>query len=224
MKPFSSLNEHEIAALDFDQFERYVAYECAERGIRLLPPVRPSRPKAEPIAPDSAYYVVGGLEFERYDDAVEVAALANTKPRVALKHHWEYKNSAARYVIDGRELTPLSVETRPAMTPTQFANLPSQVEPDDSGIDEEIAEYDQIVERREAVRKELAARLKSAQLKVTREITLRTEFEAYLELADNDREIAWRFFERARAPTLMEFPELRDELRGADLSALELPR
>lgn len=76
MKLIGDLTDRNIATLSEDEVEAFIDRECAEDGVRLLPP-QPEPPEPLGVAADVPVFVVGDFKFYTEEDAQRVAALVN---------------------------------------------------------------------------------------------------------------------------------------------------
>lgn len=220
MQTIAELDEAQLIALTEPELENLIDIECAERGIPMLPP-EPVLPE-EPLIPyDIVAFSIGHWEFKNREDAEAVAALVNGKPRA--KYSYDYKladNDFVGWTIEERaqiaEKPILSAVQRLA---TKADRLKHKAAKDE--YDRLRNEHREILDKRAEVGDEVRERYWAALRRQRARDEHRAYFARYLEMANGDRRVAFRFFEKSYGFILQTYPELRAELEPPPVEAAE---
>lgn len=212
MKNFDDLSDAELIALTEEEIRYYIDAQCAEEGIRLLPPGGPPvKPDKGTTADDLELWEIAGHHFRDRDDAERVAiAIGQTKSRMSLEYisgpSYRKKAVPATDSVSGVSLVRvLSQERHAAM-----AQLIEEQEQALKTFNERQREYDKITTERARIVTYTHDKLNKARLRHQRRENLKTQFARYIELARGDREIAARFLAKAE-------PDAREVLAGEDI-------
>jgi hypothetical protein len=211
MKYVKDLTDAELVTLTEAQLDNLIDLECAERGIPMLPP-EPLLADEEPLEFDSTAYVVGHFEFRERADAEAVVELINSKPRAKYNYVGSpfYESEFAGWTFEERA----AFTEKPIMSAVQrLATKAERVKRknEKEEYDRRRESYTKILNQREEVGEEVRERYWQA-LRTQRDRTqCREQFEHYLRIAEGNRSIAFRFFEKSYGHQLVQYPELRDE-------------
>ncbi len=207
MKPFNSLTQAELIALTEEQVKHYVDLACAEQGIPLLPDSAPVEPKPS-HAPDMVVYLVGGVHFQRAQDAQDVADCIAAFNRFSLQYQG-YRWSLPQYAqVD---LTPVTVTEVKTYSETEINRVQASIEQfakDKARYDEDRTAYNKVVEQRKTVIDEIQKEIEQAYSDKRKHDRMVADYNRYLELANGDRKIALRFLDNANIRAQEIAPEL----------------
>jgi hypothetical protein len=210
MKNLNDLTDAELVALPEGELERFIDLECAERGIPMLP-IEPELPEEPRIDYDLVAFTIGHWSFQDRADAEAVATLVNGKPRA--KYTYNYKssdNDFAGWTIEDRaQITETPVLSAAKRLETKAVRLAHKAAKDE--YDRQHGIYREILDKRAEVGDELRERYWTALRRQRDRDEHRRHFARYLEMANGDQSIAYRFFERSYTSALNDFPELRAE-------------
>lgn len=229
MTRIDDMTDAEVAQLTDTQMQKLIDLECAEEGIPLAsePISLPPPPMLE--ADTEVFEINGCFAFEREEDARRVAKLIDGSVRLELAHDWKPVHPAAKRYIKDRTFDPISLLVSRVMSLAQYERCKVELASDArarEAAEEQRADHKLVAEQRAKIENRVRDECLAARARVARREFLRSEFDRYLELADNDRTIAMRFFEKAYSSDIdrTDRLSLRDELAGEDLSHLRAPR
>jgi hypothetical protein len=210
MKTVNDLTESELVALSDEELERYIDIECAERGVPMLPPE--PIPPSEPFIPyDVIAYTVAHFDFQNREDAEAVAAIINGKPRARYESTYpHYEQRFVGWSVQERA----HVEEKPILSTAQQMATKAEREKhaaDKKAYDEQYTEYRKILGDRSDVGDEVRERRWTALRSHRDRDENRARFAHYMTMADGNRSIAYRFFEKSYGHELVKYPELRSE-------------
>lgn len=213
MKTLNNLTEAELIALTEETLERLIDIECAERGIPMLP-AEPMLTDEEPLEYDCIAYTISGYsyEFRERADAEAVAQLINGKPRAKYTYNGSpfYENEFAGWTLEERaSVSEKAIMSASQRLATKAERLKRKKEKEE--YDRLHGEFVKILNQRNEVGEEVRDRYWGALRRQRDRDEHRAHFARYLQLADGNREIAYRFFEKSYGFALTEYPELRTE-------------
>lgn len=190
MKPFNTLTQTELAVLTEEEIQQYVDYHCAEKGIPL---VFTTIEKPESLKSNSDITLWSFKEFT-VDEEVgkQIAQL--------LADNNQYKKD---YRSDSYTLTTSEYEiSRPVIVRTKSPQLIAQEAVEKSKLTREWKAYNeaqdiqkQAMDDRQKLIDELYDVIYAARSFVNNKAVLIAAFDKYMLMANNDRDIAKRFFE-----------------------------
>ncbi len=226
MKPFDELSESELASLTGDQIRRYYDYVCAEGGIGFLPdePVKPAPPV---FTPDTQVFNVGSyLHFTDEDEAAKVAQVINgCVSRVDTE--WTHIPGGSGYggaSKMGNRPDQLTVSPTKVFSEALYSSIRQDLETAKEAerqYDRDRKEYDKVREARDKATEWMRERIADANDAQYKRERLRNEFHRYLDLADSNREIAWRFLCNAHSDAERMVPELAPPIQAPATIASE---
>ncbi len=193
MKRFNELTELEIKDLTYDELDKYVLIECAEKGIQIVD--RPKSPVYEKeLEKDLITYSIGGgvsiyIKFTSKDEADRLAELLNGfESIVDMSNKRIYFSEPSYSFSKERERENDKITKQNNAIKSEY-NLLRQ-------------EYDQFVEKKEVEQEAIYEKYNSIVRKYDRLDMIKRKYnETYLPLSDNNEEIAKRFLEDAFAIT-----------------------
>jgi hypothetical protein len=214
MKNFNDLTKAELAELSHDDIVRYINLACAEEGIPLVPEL-PEKPIEPSIVPDKEYYSIAGHTLATMEDAEKVQRVFNG---IVVYSENYSKRCGNLHVYDPDERSwndPTKIIPIKAMSNELYAQRLKEVESYKTakGEYDRIEEkFKKIKEQRKSVEESHWAIYRDAvEWKSDMEQAKRT-FAQYLELADGDKGIAWKFLVKANEYIEETYPDLKAEL------------
>lgn len=197
MKYFREYEPDELLALTTEEVERLVDLECAHRGVALIP-ASPAPPTEVQAGPDVTVYNAGGAMFKDEADALKVCDLLNSLPKL------ETYYLGTGYSYSGPQGVRLG-DRETAESPTQSTYW-TEAHHDKHRVsiaaykeakatyDKDRKAYESALTERTAVAEEIAAVRHTAQDELDTAALVRREFERYLDLADQSRDVALKFY------------------------------
>jgi hypothetical protein len=219
MKSFDELTDDEVVELTDELVNYYIDRECAEEGIKLLPPGGPPiKPNKGTTEDDLELYEIAGHYFRDRDEANSIAfALGQAKTRMTLDYisgpSYRKKAVPASDPVSGVSLVRVLSQERHA----QLAQLINEQEAELKTFNDRQREYDKIVQARQTVVTRVHARVREARNALRRREDLAAQFERYLTLANGDRLVAARFLRRAEPDVDQILPNLPVELSTPEI-------
>jgi hypothetical protein len=208
MKPFNTLTQLELATLTDEQINTYVDYSCAEKGVPLVFTVIE---QPESLKSNSDITLWNFKEFTVDEETGKQIAqlLADSN---------QYKKE---YRSDSYTLTTSEYEiSRPVIVRTKSPQLVAQEAVEKSKLTREWNAYNeakdiqqQAMEDRQKLIDELYDEIYKARSFVNSRNSLMAAFDKYMAMANNDREIAKRFFENTYSNAQYEL--IREYILGA---------
>lgn len=196
----------ELLVLDNQQIASVIDLECAFEGVPLLPPC-PSEPEEPKFEPDATIYEVAGYKVKTPEEA---SLIMETLTKCQL---WD-TNSKGSYPNYINVLSPLSdynkpkIETKQVYTPETYDVIRTDHEAYSAAktrYDEAKKLYDNAYKEREDIAKDVWARVNEAHDEAGHVQFLKNEFNRYLELAQNNKQIAMNFLKKAHeVPEVLE--------------------
>lgn len=211
MKRFEELTREELAVLTDEQRQYYIDFACAERGIPFLPP-KPADPKTKKPVRDSVLYSLNLGYFLNAIDAQDVLDYVKKKG---------YKLADTRYLsgpsyeikYEPRRIENCEISRTEAYSPAvaeQYKSVIEEAEKSKKAYEDELAEYNNVRESREKIESEIDEKISTAYSFLEKRQYYVGVFNRYLEMANNDRETAVRFFTEAYGSRVPQ--EIMDEL------------
>lgn len=196
-KPFDSLSDAEVVALNDEQVKFYMDLACAEDGAPLLPP--DPGPEPEPIEKvrDVTVYSVEGIHFATQEAAQEVAALLATLPRVDLTYArgGHYSDQVAK-----PDTGAVATSSTQAYSLAGWDQARERVTAHNSKVEQyekDREAYNKAAETRSRVTEWISTRIREAHESEWTRGRMEAEFERYVALAEGDRAMARRFLLKA---------------------------
>lgn len=211
MKRIDELLEAELVALDDDMIQRYIDYECALEGVPMLPPTPGLEPEKTFPGPDAKVYKIGEFMTRDSEHASRIMEALTSGQLVQADYDRDYNNKYLKALNPGEYSYP-KIETAVYHSPEQW----DRIKDDHSKFSVKKSEwenlkktYDNALKERAGVTKKVFDLIQDARDRSYNRDRLRAEFARYLELAEDNRQIALNFLEKVK--DLSEFPELRAE-------------
>jgi hypothetical protein len=194
IKPFDDLTDPELLAIDDETRRYYVDRECAEAGIKLLPPGGPPvKPDDEAVRDDGTVYAVGGFYFSDPDNARRVAEFVKAVPHRCTREYIHGAGYRHRLEPDDGEVrvgteTCLSRERANSMRERISASEEAKAE-----YTKAKTEYDTIVISRRDVETRIGGKISEVWHRKRALDRILAEWDRYTVLANGDETIARRF-------------------------------
>lgn len=193
MKTFYDLTEEEKLTLTSEQVQYYAKIDCASRGIIL--PQKPINKLKEVVAPSQKYYQVGYESFvfetdkeaQDYIDAKSKALQVKT-----IGNNYDSKN---QYVSE-RHSDYKEIKSTILYSKEEAADLKSVLEYN-AETSKEWSEYDKALVEYNKIERFIWDEIEEIQYKNSRIAYYDKVYNDYLELAQNDENMAWAFFDKA---------------------------
>ncbi len=190
---FAGMTEEQIANLSDEEIAAIVDYECAEAGIKLVPPL--PEPPAQPTPPDLVLYHVPDMIFINRDDAEKVRAMAMSMERCTVGCvSWDWNGPQIK-----KPPEDILISEKVAYSRTAYDQRKVELErytADKKRYDAAIKEHEDAVRGRKSVVDEVRERINEASEAVYMKQRLRATFAQYLALAKGDREMALAFMRK----------------------------
>lgn len=195
MTRFEDLSNEEILALEEREIERYIDLECAVEGVGLMPkpPVKPT--KAE-TTKDLTLFYVGGLYLKDADEARELQGVLN---ELSI---WDTKYVGGQYYdkIGYKKKEKFTVSEDLYYSQEQYDKCEGDIDQYNKEVEEYNKldrEYRDLQSKRRDIAKEIYNKVEALRQKETEKIRMLEKFNYYLELAENDPKIAYKFLASA---------------------------
>lgn len=205
MKRFIDLTDKEVYALTPEEVGYWIDLECAFEGIPLLPK-EPVEPPAEKFHPDMTVYVVGGVNFANFEDASKFCKWVNNSARFDLEY-----THGPRYEKIAKEPRPIEVSSLNVFSVGGW-NVVKDEAKKYSKLHNEYSEakreYDAIAKKRNVVVDRVNRVIDEVNTAERNRRRVQEKFNRYLELANNEREIALKFLIDAQPDAKEILPEL----------------
>ncbi len=228
MQRFYELSDKEVRELTDDQMQDWINIECAHEGAPMLPPVPPEPVRPSEMQPDTVYYRVVSDDASWSASAVatftdEADAIGLVAAMRGLKSLGMSKSTAANsdYQVVSESPPELTVKRLEGFTEAHndaIASLAHEYGEKKNVYDEARAARDKAAKARDAVASSLWRRWHETRDQHIRNEHKRVEFGEYMEIAGNDRSMAYAFLLKAHPDFPEDYPELHKEF---DPSAIE---
>jgi len=217
MKPFDTLNEHELRALTADQVSTYIDLLCAEDGVPLLP-FLPPKPTAEWPEPDAtAFYIkLGyhdvGIQFPTSEDAAKILDALMKVEVVSLSYITTPSNKTSEAM--SRERPRFEMTSKPVYSAALYDTTKTQMaeaKRDEDAYNLALAKYNKAVEARQRIVDWVNKTIEEAFVTQRERDDLTQQYERYLVLSEGNRKIAWNFLLKAESKAKQVLPTLAEE-------------
>jgi hypothetical protein len=202
MKTFWDLTKDEIVGLTSDQIARYIDIDCAEQGVSLLPDLPPA-PIYEKPAKDCVVYSVDNFDVSTPEEAnVILDALGKVR---LLKLDYDYGNYSDQYISDTRNVDVPDVKKVQVYSAKLYNSIRNDLKSyseKKNAYEREQKEYSKILSERSRISDAIWNKYNEVTEEFQNREYMKKEFAKYLDLADGDKEIAMRFFDKAYADKL----------------------
>lgn len=223
MKRIFDLSKAELVALTTEEVNRYIDVECAIESIPLLP-AKPVEPSIVKPSPDTTIYTIGDFNFLDVSQAQAVVDLIQTLDPYAT----EYVGTSTfgyALTIKEKDKSHLAIGSSSVYAQDYWNEVKDQVAAHAKSkkeYDDAQSEYKSIEKERKEIEDRVWERVNDAQAEASRIKSLKEKFERYIDLADGDKHMAWKFLTNADPGALVRadeiFPE-HDEPKDANASA-----
>lgn len=204
---FGALSDEEVIALTDEQIERFVDYECAIRGVPLLPVQEPVAPvKVQPVK-DVEVFKVGEFSFTTNEDAISVARYIGQFVRLKIEYANDYRNR----IVRPDNTAEIVIQTERHFSPEEWERQRLAVTAEQAAehrYETERREYDDIAKKRRDATRSILDRIEDVRDRSRERMRMQHEFDRYLELAGGDRSVAARFLAAAKPSARDLLPEL----------------
>ena len=212
MKPFDELSDFEKSQLFPDEIEFYINLECAMQGVELLPSKAPVAPDKGEIEGDITVWRVAGYYFRKREQAaaVQTAILGNCPVDDSYLPGGDYTRKTI-----GTYTPQVQVTEETWYSPKRWAAVKDRVAKYDAAVNAyktELATYERIANARQSIEERITGAIDDAVCRIRRQEKMKTIIEQYLELAQDDREIALGYLRKVYPDIEADNPELLAEL------------
>lgn len=216
MESIYNMNKEQILGLSPESVKNLIDYECALQGVRLLPDL-PQEPARVEITPDQVAYKVGEFVFANSEDAVRVmeAITSVALYRTEYPGRGDYSTNLIKPVTSDDYYFPKMSRIN-VFSPLAWDACKGKVAESaklKSYYDEAKTEYDAVCEAREGIAADITELISTIRAEKRRYDFYVAEFHRYLELAENNTQVAANFLTAAYKNIDTEFPELLEELK-----------
>lgn len=201
MEPFEGMSDAGIAALDHDGVEDEIDLACAREGVKLIR--RPVEPEYPNIGTDVTYHRVrADVLFATVEEATAFAEVVNQAEGKRNTKYTELPGPGWNHVevITDEPPEPPSVTQARAYSKERFNGHIDDLarrERMKAEHNKALSEYNQAQTDRNKLAEPIRERHEEACERIHYRARLQKEFEGYLVLAKNDREIAMNFLKKA---------------------------
>ena len=196
MKRLESYNDAELAKFTEKDIADLVDFECAHEGIRLVPP-KPVKPIDGLPEPDVTVYKISEIRLTDYTEAQQLINLANNcKSKVTV----DWRSSYNRRYISGRQ-QDINYKERKYYSEKLYEDIATDIaclKERKEAYENLESEYKNILRDRDAIAKKVEKAIQESKRKDQRVARLKTEFHRYVQLAEGNQTIAWKFLMDAR--------------------------
>lgn len=217
MKSIYDMSKEEVLGLSPESIANLIDYECATRGIRLLPSL-PVAPELSKIEPDLNVYEVCGFAFTSPGDALAVLDILGSSElyRTVNPGSGDYSTKILKTVDTGDYYYP-EIESVKVFSPELWEKVKAEKTANTERkrvYDAAKAEYDDAIKDRQAIIDDVTELIAVIRAEKRKYDFYVSEFYRYLELAEGNAVIAANFLTAAYRSLIEEFPELLEELKG----------
>jgi len=210
MRRYMDLTEQEVLDLTGEEINHYIDIECAVEGKPLLPPL-PEPPGKPPAGPDEIWYVIQGLSGSILFPSSKALSCVIEAIMECGAQHKVYLPNGDYSAFRVEPLSHLVIEPIPVFSEEAWAERAkdSASYQERQKLYERLkANYDEVVEAREPIVNNVVDYFNTIIAHHAKKNEIRETFKRYLELADNDAEIAMNFMEK----TIEIQDDIKDEL------------
>lgn len=207
MKPFNTLSQVELATLNEEEINTYVDYSCAEKGVPLVFTVI-QQPESLKSGSDITL-----MSFEGFTVDEETGRKINQILADNNQYKKDYRSEVYNLAVSEYDVVkPKLVRTKSPQLVAQEAVEHAKLTREWKAYNEACDIQSQAMEDRQKIINELYDAIYSARSFVNNKTSLIAAFDKYMSMANNDREIAKRFFENAYSASQYEL--IRDYILG----------
>jgi hypothetical protein len=192
MKRLNDYTEAELIALTTEQIAALVDLECAHQGVPLTIE-RPASPKDKLPQRDQYVYRIDPVTFFDEADAREVLTLINSKKR-ATNCYCEGARYTEQYVTEDLSTEGFSTQCYYSEdTYRRNKGTIAAASSESEAYKEQLREYQELCNKRSEIADEVYDKRSEALAKQRRLEALRVAYWRYVDLAQGNEEIAWKF-------------------------------
>ena len=217
IKLLKDYTDVELTELGHDDKHQLFLVECADRGIALpasVPAFMASPEDRDDLKPDTTIYRVGNLYGNAYylstiEEAQEVASLLS---RTAINVSYDYRSHGDNiYHITVTERDrDLEVSPMQVYSTDKYAGFKEELDQynkQKESVDKNNTRRSQILEQHTKLMGEIDDAIYEAQRNVTRLQEFHDIFKQYLDMANNDHQVAVRFLLNAHYSEITEYDD-----------------
>jgi hypothetical protein len=214
MKRIYEMTENEKLDLTDEEVARLIDYECALDGVPMLPPDPGPKPQRVEMNPDCRVYEIAGFMVKEADAAAKILeAFQGAQLYREAYPSGDYSTKYLNPLLAGDYNLP-KIETKQIHSAEQWDQIKGSWEQSKAATtqwDSINTLYQKALKERAATSDSVWEQIRNARSDRYSRNQLREEFARYLDLADGNRGIAYRFLEKAKSTALADFPELQEE-------------
>lgn len=229
MKTIKDMAHEEVVALTQTELDRLVRLACAVDGVRL-PGAAPEKPEAPKVERDATVYSVGSLHFSdrAAAESVSAALSAAAAHAVKLEYDWQHVGSEHKYTKafkPDEQTTMADVSTEHALSEPNYRKVRESLIQHKALLkqyEDDLKAHEQSERATDEIRGEIMAAFNEARARQAELDRAQRVFGEYLRLADDDVEVAIKFYEKANTPSAwvrermdLEFEKLRDIVKDS---------
>lgn len=212
MKRLTAYTRAELAELTEDEIQKLIDLECASEGIALLPPKPEKTPELELPEPDLKAYVVAGIIVSDMKHASRLLETITSGTIFKSDYSGDYNRKYLKPLKQADYNYP-KIEQESYYSPELYDELKrrEKAHKEQYGAWKQLEkQYDEALEARQSIASEVFKAINEARDYYFEIERIRSQFERYLVLAENNRQIAMNFLEKVA--NLEPYEGLRDEL------------
>jgi hypothetical protein len=207
MKPFNTLSQTELATLTEEQVETYIDYACAEQGVPIVFN-KVEEPESLKSSSDITLVCFDSVTVDEATGKQIMQILADNN-----QYKKEYRSEVYQIVTSEYELSkPKLVRTKSPQLAALEAVEHAKLTREWKAYNEAQEVQKQAMEDRQKLINELYDVIYNARSFVNNKTSLIAAFDKYMAMANNDREIAKRFF--ANAYSNAQYELIREYILG----------
>lgn len=202
MKLLADFTQDELANITPEQKQQVFLLECADRGIALpasIPAYMTSPEDRADLRPDTVVYCVGTSYSDKFffNTMDEAKAVADLLTRTSIQVEYDYNGANGKqYRISDREVRTIESSTISAYSMDKYSELKSELKKyndQKKTVDSNNKRRSEILSKHETLMQEIDNAIDDAVQNVNRVAEFGEMFKQYLEMANQDQEVATRF-------------------------------
>lgn len=208
MKRLDEFTDEELLGLTTAQIEAIIDRECAEEGV-LLPGDRPVQPVTPPgLQPDVPIYMVPEARFTNPEDATKLVAFIKA---LESRTGWRYNFGAGYSKIAEPAPEDIAIGQESLFSAEQWAQRGTAVEVHSRATEafkKDLKRWEDGTADRKRAADAVYRRVEQASADRRRRERMEQLWKRYVELADGDTRLAWKFLIAANPDAADVIPEL----------------
>ena len=213
MQRIYDMTEQEVLALTDEQVEKYIDYECALEGAPMLPPAPGIKPVVMTLPPDVQAFLVAGIITREAAHAARIMDAINSG--IIYEAEYAGKSYKEQHIVPiGSDSYHMPhVEAKRYHSPEQWdtiKNAHTEIAAEAEQWEKVKKAYDEACNARSKITDNIWEYVGKLRDHAYDRDQLKKEFTRYLELAEDNKRIAFNFLKKAK--DLSDFPELEAEL------------